>query len=533
MIMEITDNNDIPGMDLLRQDISAPSGMFDRIEAALFDRIEKFERGQSPEKTMPPWEAVVALDETVPPELVDNSEQELFDRISQADNAEPWELYVKKDIIGTEDLSALEKRLSYTIPATSTPYSFPLLFSTMSLAISKYKTTFIALLILVFGVSAFYGWYAFRSNDLPLATILTAQGGMPRLAGIVRESQTVRSAAGQTLVLSNRRGTVVVADGAEITIRKARRRRMEYAVDFKEYTPETAGRVIFAVTKKIPGQEFSVTTKDYTIHVVGTVFRLTPQARGRTAVQVLEGAVWIEGEGVATLVTAGDLFAFSDKAGAYAVAQAEMDRLPNSQNHPLPETAFAPRKPEPQFHHVNKGFSPPRDSLLELAVRLEALDWKKSVETYRAVLARSGSSAYGREIALFSIGRLLYDNGAAAPEIREAFNEYLKKFPGGNFTGESYLRLADLEYKTDPGRALVWYEKYLKEFPLTQNTAAAEYKAGLILLQQNKRGRAAALLSNALSDAKNYPADQIAAIRRTLDNAKSPRNDSAKNGSLP
>jgi len=117
------------------------------------------------------------------------------------------------------------------------------------------------------------------------------------------------------------------------------------------------------------------------------------------------------------------------------------------------------QRPEFQFRHANKGSQAPHDSLLELAVRLEAPDWKKAVETYRAVLARPGTSAYSREIALFSIGRLLSDNDAAAVEVRFAFNAYLKNFPHGTFTGESYLRLADLEYKTDPGRALVWYEK--------------------------------------------------------------------------
>jgi hypothetical protein len=175
---------------------------------------------------------------------------------------------------------------------------------------------------------------------------------------------------------------------------------------------------------------------------------------------------------------------------------------------------------------------PVRDSLLELAVKLEAPDWKKAVETYRAVLARPGTSAYSREIALFSIGRLLADHDAPVPDVRAAFNAYLKSFAGGSFTGESYLRLADLEYKANPALALVWYEKYLKELPLTQNTVAAEYKAGLILLQQNKRDRATALLSSALNHAKNYPADQVAAIQRTLYNAKNPRNDSIRNGSV-
>jgi Tfp pilus assembly protein PilF len=80
-----------------------------------------------------------------------------------------------------------------------------------------------------------------------------------------------------------------------------------------------------------------------------------------------------------------------------------------------------------------------------------------------------------------------------------------------------------MEYKVNPDQALAWYEKYVQEFPSTQNTAAAEYKAGLIYLEQHNHEKAVVMLSNALSHAKNYPQNQIAAIQRGLDNAKNAR----------
>lgn len=487
--MQQEHNIDIPELDILKQDVIPPAG------------------------------------------LLESAEKKLFDRISQADNTEPWELYLKKDA-DRADFAAVAEKLSNSMAAPLTPYSFPLLFSTLSLAMSKYKNVLIALLVLALGLSAFFGWNAFIGGDPPLATKLTAPGGQHARSELVRENQTVRSAAGQTLVLSNERGTVIVENGARITILKARRHRMDYAVDFREYTPTSSGRVIFAVTRKKAGQEFSVATKEYVIHVVGTVFRLTPQAPGRTAVKVLEGAVRIEGAGISALVSAGDTFAFNDQTSTYMTGAFDTGRAITDLRQSMSDTTYLQQKAEHQFRYLKKTGLPVRDSLLELAVRLERSDWKKAIETYNAVLARPGGSLYSREIALFSIGRLLSDNDASAAEVRFAFNEYLKIFPHGTFAGESYLRLADLEFKTDPGRALVWYEKYLQEFPATQNTAAAEYKAGLILLQQNKRERAVAILSSALHHAKNYPDDQVSAIQRTLDNAKNPRSDSIRNGSV-
>lgn len=489
--MDPMQNNDIPELDGLKQEVLPPAGLLERAEASLFDRI------------------------------------------SQADGAEPWELYLKKDADKVE-VSITSEAVTGRAEKKAFVVSLPLLFSSSSLFVAKSHIVQAAVVVALVSAAAFTGWnyFAGHYSSLQTVAVLSEHGVLQAGQRLVRESETVVTGPGQMLVLSNERGTVIVENGAGITILKARRHCMDYAIDFKEYSPASSGRVIFAVTRKKAGQEFSVATKEYVIHVVGTVFRLTPQAQGRTAVKVLEGALRIEGAGISALVSAGNTFTFNDAAGAYITGASDTGSAtahgPSSAEMKTPGR----QRPEFQFRHANKGSQAPHDSLLELAVRLEAPDWKKAVETYRAVLARPGTSAYSREIALFSIGRLLSDNDAAAVEVRFAFNAYLKNFPHGTFTGESYLRLADLEYKTDPGRALVWYEKYLKELPLTQNTVAAEYKAGLILLQQNKRDRATALLTSALNHAKNYPADQVAAIQRTLDNAKNPRGDSIRNGSV-
>jgi tetratricopeptide (TPR) repeat protein len=486
--MEPMKNSDIPELDILKLDIAAPAGLF---EAA---------------------------------------EKKLFDRISQADSAESWELYLKKDA-GKADIGITAETVVAKAEKTAFAVSLPLLFSSFSLAVAKSRIIQAALMIAVVLTAGLMSWNYLAKEYSPLQTvaIYSERGAAQQGRHLVRESETVAAGPGQRAVLSNNHGTVVVENGASVTINKARQDRMDYAVAFSTFFPGSSARVIFSVTKKKTGREFIASTRDFAVHVVGTVFTMTPQAQGRTAIQVLEGAVRIEGAGISALVSAGNIFAFNDQAGTYMARAIDTSRAITNQPQPMSDTTPVQQKAEAQFRHLKKNAPPVRDSLLELAVRFETSDWKKAIETYNAVLSRQGASPYSREIALFSIGRLLADHNALAPDVRAAFNAYLMNFPKGNFAGESYLRLADLEYKTSPGQALAWYEKYLQEFPATQNTAAAEYKAGLIYLEQKKYGRAADMLSNALKHAKNYPPDQVAAIQRVLDNARNPARDSSRN----
>jgi outer membrane protein assembly factor BamD (BamD/ComL family) len=469
--------------------------------------------------------------DVVPPEgLLERSEKKLFERISQADSAEPWELYLKKDAekaevgITAEAVVARAGKKAFAV-------SLPLLFSSFSLSIARSRIVQAALLVAVISAAGLISWnyIAKQYSSLQTVAVYSEHGVAQRGQRFVRESETVATGPGQRAVLSNNHGTVVVENGGSVTIQKARQNRMDYTVAFSTFSPDSSAQVIFSVSKKKADREFSASTRDYVVHVVGTVFKVTPQIQGRTAIKVLEGAVRIEGAGIFALVSAGNTFAFNDQAGTYMAGTFDTGRAVTNHFQSMSDTTSVQQKAERQFRHMKKTARPVRDSLLELAVRFEASDWKKAIATYNAVVSRPGGSPYSREIALFSIGRLQADHDAPASDVRAAFNAYLKSFPQGSFTGESYLRLADLEYKTNPGQALVWYEKYLQEFPATQNTAAAEYKAGLIYLEQKKHGKAAELLSSALRHAKNYPPDQVAAIQRVLDNAKNPRSDSSRN----
>jgi hypothetical protein len=179
--------------------------------------------------------------------------------------------------------------------------------------------------------------------------------------------------------------------------------------------------VIFSVTKAKRGREFTASTRDYVVHVVGTVFMLTPLERGRCAVRVIEGMVRIEGPGISAVVSAGNTFGFDDQAGAYVSKSSLTAQTYVKVPHLPQDTTAVGLKPKPQFRFVARNVPLVRDSLLDRASGLEATDWEQSIQTYRAILDRPGVSPVCREIALFSIGRLLADHNAPATSARDAF----------------------------------------------------------------------------------------------------------------
>jgi hypothetical protein len=522
--------------DDLAKDVAVPSGLLERAESRLFERIGKFTQEHASDAALVAIDASLGRECRTPEGLLDQAEKNMFQRISSSALAQEWELYLKKDTgAAAVSFDKIEEKIAAAAKPQKPVVSFPFLFTSTALALVKSKAvsfTAFAALLFAFGTA---GWFYWNNHYAPVTTLVyVSDHGAAGNTTMVRESQTVSTALGRRAVLSNIRGTIIVENGASVTVRTAKRNRMEYFVDFTEQPAGPGARALFSVSKKKDDQTFCVATKEYAINVVGTVFRVSPTRDGHIATDVLEGTVVIGVKGIAVArVSAPDRFAFVQNEGKYVSTRPDT----------VQETAGQPPE-KPALHESAKpAVAPraartpvlakpqPRDSLLEAAVRFETSDWKKAVESYGLVLARRGASNYEREIALFSIARLRADHDTSALTVRVAFDAYLKAFPKGSFTGESYLRLADLEYRNNPTRSLSWYEKYLDEFPSTQNTAAAEYKAGLIYLQRKNHERAIDLLSSALRHAKNYPPDQVAAIQRVLETAKNPNGDSSKNNS--
>lgn len=192
--MERPDENNVPALDALREDLVPPMGLLERAESVLFERISRFEQEHASGAGEPAWEAVMAQDRAAPEPLLERAGQNLFDKIGAADAASKKSLF------------------------------FPLLFSSTALALVKNKMVSGMLITVVLAAGAF-GWWYWTVRNGELATIVATVKGSARLAvHAVHESDVVCAAPGQRLVLSNDRGTVAVENCASVLIRKARPR---------------------------------------------------------------------------------------------------------------------------------------------------------------------------------------------------------------------------------------------------------------------------------------------------------------------
>jgi hypothetical protein len=522
--MDPLQKNEMPELKSVKEDLLPPPHLFDKAEALLFDRINAVEKEHGQKQ----WESVLALENAGNRISIDSAEKKLFDKIARVDNAEAWEMYLKKDIDKVEVKSTAMDAVSGGRKKAGIVF-FPFIFSSTMLFFAKNRMVKVISIVVMLMAGGVIGWKQIATHYGSLPTVVVSAGVTTTEPRTLHETQTIHSGSGEHLFLANDRGTVMIENSVSVTVQRANHKQVEYVVAFADYEKTQPAKALFTVTEQKDGQQFSVQTTEYTVTVVGAIFRIVSQPQGHTATEVLEGAVTISGTAVpATVVSSGNRFSFNPSIPAYAVSG--IDTVPLIASRPtdsLPAVMFESKKKVPPQHAKLATRTAMRDTLLDYAVRLETLDWHKSIETFDAVLKRPDGSPYGREIALFSIGRLLADHDTASAAVRSAFYAYLKEFPAGSFTGESYLRLAELEYKADPAKSAEWYEKYLRDFPGTQTTASAEYKAGLIYLGLHNREKAILLLSSALMHAKNYPPDQVAAIHRVLDNAK---NQSGKFG---
>ena len=112
---------------------------------------------------------------------------------------------------------------------------------------------------------------------------------------------------------------------------------------------------------------------------------------------------------------------------------------------------------------------------------------------------------------MFSIGKLKAENEKNPLEAREVFLTYLALFPSGSFAGESWLRLAELEFRTNPENAIQYYLKYFEMFPRHPRIPELQNRVGVIYLQQ-----------------KRYD-DAIAMFRQALSNQMAPRDEERRN----
>ncbi len=132
-------------------------------------------------------------------------------------------------------------------------------------------------------------------------------------------------------------------------------------------------------------------------------------------------------------------------------------------------------------------------------------DWKKAIELYRRVLAEEVDlSTLRKEDAMFSIAKLQAEHSKDIEAAKESFLAYLALFPSGEFAGESWLRLAELELRKNTEQAVQYYLKFFEKFPRHPRIAELQDRVGIIYMQQKRFDRAIAMFEAALSNSSNH-----------------------------
>ncbi|MDO5577577.1 MAG: PEGA domain-containing protein, partial [Fibrobacter sp.] len=144
------------------------------------------------------------------------------------------------------------------------------------------------------------------------------------------------------------------------------------------------------------------------------------------------------------------------------------------------------------------------DNTEEVYLKAQKLEktgnWKKAITLYEQIFNNQIASKLRREDALFSIGKLKAENEANVAEAQKVFLSYLANFPNGSYSGESWLRLAELEFPVSPENSIQYYLKYFDKFPWHPRISELQNRVGAIYLQQKKYNEAVVMFRRALNN---------------------------------
>jgi tetratricopeptide (TPR) repeat protein len=162
---------------------------------------------------------------------------------------------------------------------------------------------------------------------------------------------------------------------------------------------------------------------------------------------------------------------------------------------------------------------------------LESNNWRAALELYRKVFENPHTSQLKKEAALFSVAKLEAEHGRDTKSAREAFLHYLALYPTGNFVGESWLRLAELEFEHNQNKAIDYYQRYFERFPRHSRISELQYRVGLIYLQNKKYDEAISMFKLSLANYQGSDAIEKDKIKTSLVKALKEKNEN--NTSLP
>lgn len=139
-----------------------------------------------------------------------------------------------------------------------------------------------------------------------------------------------------------------------------------------------------------------------------------------------------------------------------------------------------------------------------------------AVEQYDTLNRLHGDTAPGRT-ALLDAGQLLFTESRLV-EARERFRDYRNRYPDGAEVDRALYWAGRTSLELDePGRALLWWEPLINEFPRSTYTAQALFETAEIYAARGERRRAIELYDRFTAAYRDNPrADEAERRRRTL-----------------
>ncbi len=287
-----------------------------------------------------------------------------------------------------------------------------------------------------------------------------------------------------------------------------------------QYDPDSSSYVIKDGGTVIPRQEIDQVPdpeqiKNYRVLMVrssvpGAMVRIDGRYFGTTPLAMYqsrgEHRIWVGKDGfnsVDTIISVG-----SDSVCLVEVAPSEIKKVrgnwrkpapaqnppvrknerPVVENRPVAENQLQSETPEVSSENYRRA----RDAELKGS-------FKEAISLYDSVFNDHSARRVYREDALFSIGKLKAEHVSVA-DAKEVFLAYLALFPRGIYAGESWLRLAELEFASNQERSLGYYHKFLEQYPRHHRASELQNRVGLIYLQLGRYVEAAEMFRQSLAN---------------------------------
>ncbi len=140
------------------------------------------------------------------------------------------------------------------------------------------------------------------------------------------------------------------------------------------------------------------------------------------------------------------------------------------------------------------------DLIYRKADEVQAEDWQAAVSLYSQVLDNPASKPLRKEAAFFSIARLRADHEKEKSQAKEDFLRYLALYPDGAFSGESWLRLAELEVGRNQDKAIEYYLHAIGKLQRHPRLSEIQHRVGLLYLQNKRYDEAVAMFRQSLGN---------------------------------